>query len=260
MKIFKIVFLLIIFFTPSLQAKSLQGFMTRDLLKLENKVRADFSLSFIAKKISEVKEFSQWPEDLDPHLKLYVAVQWFDQGFTAEASQVLAQTVSPNDYRDLSDYYNAMALLHLNRAGEAAAFMERLSGRFGDDSDFLFLKSIYQSQTNDLPGAIATIDQVIERDKDNGKAYLQRALYHLMAISHDLAIKDLKRSLAHLSKHDSDRRQHAMLQLGLLYLNYSFDEKKAERWISRGIALNPHSVYVQQVRQSLTHTALKDIN
>ena len=237
---------------PALAAQT--GFAQKKFDELEKKIRKEFELEFIAKKLTELRTFSQWPDDITSDLKVYIAVSWHKQKYNKQASELLLETFPSKEFQDLWSYEQALLLSETGKSAKATNLVSELQKKYPDDVDFLFLKSVYLAGNNKLIEAVETISKVIKRDKKNGKYYLQRALYYIMAISHDLAIKDLHKSIKYLDDNKIEQRQLAMLQLGLIYLRSKFEEKKGKEWILKGVELNPNSQLVTQVKQTLAQT------
>ncbi len=227
------------------------GFVKKQFDRLEGEVRADHKIEFIAKKLSELKTFQDWPKDLNNDLKLYIGVTWFNQRHIAEALDLLKSFKPSKKYHDLWAYYQAMLLMHKDSPDEASRYLAILEKKYKKNVDFLFLKSIYLSQKEDLISAIQVMDRIIKKDKKNGDAYLQRGFFYLLSLTNDLAMKDFTKAIKYLPKHEIYKRQQALFQNGLLYIHYKYDQKKGMTLIKQGVNLDPSSEMVKQVKQAL---------
>ncbi|MBU0505937.1 MAG: hypothetical protein ABII18_07970 [bacterium] len=241
--------LLFVLLLPELVLAS--GFAVNSYQALEKQIRKEHSLDSVAKKMSDLQNYQDWPSEVSTDFKLYVGINWFNQHHLAESMNLLAVLKPEKKYYDLWAYYQAMIKLFVTQPEQARPYVVYLSKSYQGDVDYLFLESVLRSQTNDLIGAIKIMDQIIKKSKRNGHAYLQRGYFHMLAYSHNLAMKDFDKAIKYLPKNEINRRQQALLQSGVLYIRYKFQQKKGMAMIQEGTALNPSSELVKQVNEAL---------
>lgn len=244
----KSVLVCLVFLLPSLcQA----AFVEEQFSKLEKEIRKANDLKSLAEKIADWRDYKSWQDSIDEDLKLYIGISWLQQNHFKPATDFLLPIEPSRSHLDIWRYYQGVALIHLGKLNQASMVLADLETRHADDEDFLYLKSILQSERNQLTDAITTLDHLLKKSKKQGKAYLQRGLLHMLAFSHEKAIKDFKKAGRYLSKEDKQSRQQAMFQLGLIYLRVKLDQDKASKYFNEGIKLDPDSEMVVQLRQVL---------
>jgi tetratricopeptide (TPR) repeat protein len=250
----KLNYLIIIFLLSFLLPAKLvlaSGFAVNTYHVLEKQMRKEHSLDYVAKKISDLHDYHEWPAEVSTDLKLYVGINWFNQHHLAESMTLLDSIKPEKKYYDLWVYYQAMIKLFITQPEQARSYVAYLSKNYHNDVDYLFLESVLRSQSNDLIGAIKIMDQITKKSKRNGHAYLQRGYFHMLAYSHSLAMKDFDKAIKYLPKNEINKRQQALLQNGVLYVRYKFKQKKGLAMIQEGTALNPSSELVKQVNEAL---------
>lgn len=228
-----------------------RGLVAVRLPELEASVRETHDLKSIAQRLSELKNFEEWPADVDADLRLYIAIKWLEKHHTQAAYKLLQRIPAGDTDAALWRYFNAIALLELGFPQNATAYLAQLEQDYGRDPDVLYLKSIYLSETNNLKGAIEVLDKLIRQNRRNGKFYLQRGIFNLLVFDHDRAIKDLKKAVKYLPRQALYQRQQALLQTGLIYLKIKLNRKKGMDYIRRGIELDPASELVRQLNQAI---------
>jgi tetratricopeptide (TPR) repeat protein len=234
---------LFLFFSSTIFAQSIEV----RLKNLENDVRKKYDVKTILEKTAQLRSFEAWPEDLDPQLKLYVASRWIEDRHLTEARELLHQLEDNHADPVLENFYLGTLALEFGDLKTVKSVLDFFEASSSEDPDYLFLKSSYQAQTQDFNGATQTLTRVIERSGSNGKAYLQRGLFYLFSLSHELAYKDFVKAKALLPKSDVYHRQMAELQLGLIQLKFYNDRKKAEKHFKAGIAMDPQSSLVKEL-------------
>lgn len=219
--------------------------------QLGHRVFKQHSVEEIAKKISEIRDYHNWPTDMDPEFKLYVALQWIDKNNMREATELLNGLPVAEVDEDLLKYYRCISLINLKLTRRVVDDLRELEMKHPEDMDVLYLKSLFYAENNQLNEAITTLENLLRKDSRNGKAYLQLGVYHLVAVANDQALKDFERAMKHLPITDVYHRQQATLQAGVLYLRFKFNEKKGNKLIRKGIAMDPNSDLVGQLDQVL---------
>lgn len=232
-------------------AVSAKSYFVEQFKLLEKEVRRQWDLPFLAKKLSEVGTFEQWPQNMDHNLRLYIAIQWLDQNHVKPALHLMSDVEPESKHEDLLKYYRAAAQIYLGQVKQAGLLLSHLEKEHSRDADFLYLKSVYLAETNDLAGAIALMDATIRQESRKGKFYLQRGIYRMLAFSHDDAVKDFLKAVRYLPKGEVDKRQQAYLQVGLIFLKIKGDQKKGLEYIRKGTSLAPASDLMRQVNQVL---------
>lgn len=230
-------------FEPAMAAQ--QGFAERGAMSLEKEVFKQFNKDELIERVSAVTRFAEWGKRAPDSFKLYVVVQWTQQGYLKEALELLDLT-DPKFRPELWSYYRATLLTQLGQLSAAEPFLQKLKKKFGSDVDFLFLQSGWFAQSQNFTAAIEVLGRVLKRSPRHGRAFLQRGLMYLMAMSYDLALEDLKRATKFLPKSEIHYRQMAHLQMGLVYLKVHLNEIEARRCIERGVKLDPDSALVQE--------------
>jgi len=225
------------------------GFVKKQFKILETKVKDNHSSQQIAQKLSQTRSFTKWPQDLDQNLKLYIAIQWFRQNNLSESSLLLNQISPEKTNKDLWRYHKAVLSLHYQNHPQVSQLIQKLESNYAKDEDYLFLKSSYLVHSNDIIGALGEIDKILRGNKKNGKAHLQKGLLNILALSNELAYKNFMRSLRYLPKKETSKRQQAYLQAGVIQLRFYLNHKKAKTLFEKGIALEPHSGMVKELRQ-----------
>ncbi|HLD44055.1 MAG TPA: hypothetical protein VJC18_01365, partial [bacterium] len=228
-----------------------ETFVKKQFNTLEQEVRSQGTLQEIAKTLSELNHFYEWPKEMSQQLRLYTGIVWFNQNHLTEATTVILATQPDEKYHDLWVYYQAMICLVADHVAKAKPHIEELEKKHGRDVDFLLLKSIYMAQSDNVIGAISIMDNVIRKQKQNGDAYLQRGFFHMMALSHDLAIRDFAKAAKYQPATEIVKKQQALFQNGLLYIRYKFNEAKGMELIKEGVALDPSSEMVKQMKEAL---------
>lgn len=249
--VFMILFIFCLMSFSAFAAK--KGFVESKQEKLTQQVHKKYKTAEILKKISELRSYDAWPQNMNPVLKLYVASKWIEQNHMKEAYDVL-HSIDPGQVDlDLWQFYRATTLLNLGRLNEFKSLYWALSKKYPADVDLLFLKSSYQAHNRDYIGSTQTLTEVIEKTRRNGKAYLQRGLVYLLSLSHELAFEDLKKAARYLDKENVYYRQMAYLQMGLIQLKYYQDNEKAEKIFEKGIKLSPDSILVKELKQKVAY-------
>ncbi|MBF0106017.1 MAG: hypothetical protein HQM16_11900 [Deltaproteobacteria bacterium] len=249
-KIFTVTLLIFIFFPLFSSAEKKTGFVSDQLKQLEQEVRAEQSIEFIAKCLSDT-DFANWTEEVSHRTKLYVAIMWIDQK-NYQAAAGLLDTLDPlGEYSDLWMYFRATLLVYMGYGKESLPVITRLEGRFPSDVDVLYLKSLYLAETGDLTETLKLLGAILKKNKKDGKIYLQRGAVHMLAFDYDPAINDFKMALKYLSKDDIYARQQTSLQIGLICWKIKMQQAEGRRYLEQGMALDPDSEMVRQVRQSL---------
>jgi len=250
--IINILLIFLITFTLTLPSHADKDvFISQQFDRLESIVREKHEIEFIAKKLSQLRNYEEWTEEIDENLKLYIAIKWLEQNYINQSIKLLNQISSQENFQDLLMYYRSIALIHLGFAHKASGHLVNLEKKYPSDKDILYLKSIYLSDIGDLTGSIEILNKLIKKDKKNGKFYLQRGVMNLLVFSNDPALKDFKKAIKYLPKHYIYKRQQALLQAGLIYLRFKGDKDKAKAYLKRGIDVDPDSVLVKQVKQAM---------
>lgn len=227
------------------------GFMQAHNHALATEIKKDHTTDNIAQKLSQVVGDLSWVAAQTPSFRLYLALRWTEQGYVSQALHVLDGLVMDTPDLLLWRYLRASILIRQDQVSRAKPLVEALLKDLPDDEDVLFLKSSYLAQAGDLRGAIDSLDTVIKNNSRNGAAYLQRGLLYVLTFAQDKACGDFTKALHHLPDDDTARRQQALLQMGLVQLKHYNDIKKAEKLFKKGIALDPHSILVTQLRERI---------
>lgn len=221
------------------------GFATRAVQALESQVYRQFKKDVLIEHVTAVENFQSWASTVPDELKLYVAIQWAEQGLLQQAVQMLDLT-DPKFNPDLWAFYRATLLLQLGYPVQAEAFVHKLEESHAHDVDCLFLKSSLYTQKQDYTAAIEVLGQILKRSPRFGKAYLQRGLLYLLTMSYDLALEDLQHAAKFLPSREIRYRQMAFLQIGLIHLKVNLNGSEAQKYIKKGVKLDPDSVMVQE--------------
>jgi tetratricopeptide (TPR) repeat protein len=239
-----LILLLVMSLMPEARAAHL-GFATRAVQSLENQVYRQFKKDVLIEYITAVDGFTTWATQVPDTLKLYVAIQWAEQGLLPQAVQMLDLT-DPKVNPDIWSFYRATLLLQLGYVAQAEPLVHQLEVAHAHDADYLFLKSSLYTQKQDYTAAIGVLGQILKRSPRFGKAYLQRGLLYLLSMSYDLALKDLQHAVKFLPSRDIKYRQMACLQIGLIHLKVNLNESEAQKYIRKGVKLDPDSPMVHE--------------
>lgn len=221
------------------------GFAARAVQALENQVYRQFNRDVLIDHITAVETFKTWATQVPDTLKLYVVVQWTEQGLLQQAVQMLDLT-DPKVNPDLWSFYRATLFLQLGSVTEAEPFVRKLEESHSRDVDYLFLKSSLYAQKQDYTTAIEILGQILRRSPRFGKAHLQRGLLYLLSMSYDLALEDLQRATKFLPARENKYRQMAFLQIGLIHMKVNLNETEAQKYIKKGVKIDPDSILVQE--------------
>lgn len=250
MRLHTILFIACLYFIPVPAAHAAEQLVLKimpELSRIEALTREKHGVAEVLKRTSELRSFAAWPKDLDPNLKLIVARQWIEQRHAEEAFQLLktmsSDAVDPNLWR----YALGTAALETGRADEFAALVYELDKTVLADPDYIFLKSVYLAQKNDLINATKFLNLLIDQFPRNGAYLLQRGIIYVYSLSHELAFKDFRKAIKTLPESDRYRRQMAYLQAGLIQLRYYHNDKKAAPLFKIGIAIDPDSELVKKL-------------
>lgn len=244
MKKFLFVFL-ILAISPNVFA---EGFAKVNSLLLESQIQKKYSPDILAKKLTETTVDEQWVGEIDHDLALYVAMKWLEQNNVAASANLLGKVDPARTLEDLWNYYRAQSYLSLNQFEKAAPFINFLEGKLADDEDVVILKSSFLVYADRLIPATELMDGFVKTHKKSGYVYFHRAYLRMLGLSHALAMDDFKLAIKYLPKREARLRQQASLQIGLIYLKFFLDEKRADQWLKKGIAIDPNSALAQQVK------------
>lgn len=233
---------------PALAAK---GFVAPAFKKLEDTVRDKHGVNEVLERLAQMRTFRDWPPELNPELKLYVAIEWLKERHTREAFELISTLNDTDVDGDLLRFYLGTALIELGYAEPFVPIAEHFEKKMPEDPDYLFLKSSALALERKYPEAIQTITKAIQKSGNSGKAYLQRGMLYLYALSHELAYKDLKKAIGKLPRDEVYYRQMAYLQAGLIELKYYGDPKRAKKIFQMGIKLDPGSTLVMELKQKV---------
>lgn len=253
MKNLKIIFVLVLgfcLFSLSANAAKL-GFVSDYLQDVQKMVQKKYGEAVLLQRVSDLRSYKDWPADLDHRLKLLVAVKWMEQGYLGEASAVLDQIDSVTVPPDVITYYRASIHLAQNSITEAEPLLTDLSARYSDDQDFLFLKSSFFALQQNFAAAINALTETLKKRKHFGRAYLQRGLLYLLALSHEQAIEDLELAAKYLPEDDVKHKQIAYLQIALIHIKVNFNQTKAKPFIEKALDLDPNSKIVKQFYEQI---------
>lgn len=217
-----------------------KGFVAKAGQQLEHEVYRGFEKDTLLDYLSSTENMASWAKKAPDQLKLFIVTRWTQQGLLREAL-ALQDMTSPKAYPDLWAFYRTTLLTQLGQPGDAKPFLLKLVKKYPGDLDVLFLKSLWHAETQDYPAAISVLDTVIKKSSRFGKAYLQRGLLYLVAMSYDLALKDLARAVKHLPKAEKNYRQMALLQISLIHLKVRLNEAEAKKYIERAVKIDPDS-------------------
>lgn len=246
-KIFLVIFL--IFYSIPLTSVAAEGFVKPAFKKLEDTVRNKHGVNEILERLSQMRSFREWPTELNPELKLYVAIEWLKQRHTREAFELLS-TLSDTDVDgNLLRFYLGTTLVELGYSELFVPIAQYFENKMPEDPDYLFLKSSGLALERKYPEAIQALTTVIKQSGKSGKAYLQRGILYLYALSHEFAYKDLKKAIKTLPHDEVYYRQMAYLQAGLIELKFYGDAKRAKKIFQMGIKLDPGSTLVTELKQ-----------
>lgn len=224
------------------------GFAKIQSQLLESQIQQKYSPDILAKKLTETNVDGQWAGEIDHDLALYVAMKWLEQNNVAASASLLNKVDPTRTMKDLWNYYRAQSYLSLNQFEKAAPFISFFEGQLADDEDVVILKSSFLVYADRLIPATELMDHFIKTHKKSGYVYFQRAYLRMLGLSHALAMEDFKLAIKYLPKSEARLRQQASLQVGLIYLKFYLDEKKADQWLKKGVAIDPHSALAQQVK------------
>jgi tetratricopeptide (TPR) repeat protein len=225
-----------------------EGFAKTQSQLLESQIQKKYSPDILAKKLTETHVDEQWTGEFDQDLALYIAMKWLEQNNVSVSASLLNKVDPARTQEDLWNYYRAQSYLSLNQFEKAAPFVNTLEGKLADDEDVVILKSSYLVYADQLIPATELMDHFIKNHKKSGFAYFQRAYLRMLGLSHSLAMEDFKLAIKYLPKNEVRLRQQASLQIGLIYSKFYLDEKKADQWLKKGIAMDPNSALAQQVK------------
>lgn len=228
-----------------------EGFAKVNSLLLESQIQKKYSADILAKKLTETNVDEQWVGEMDHDLALYVAMKWLEQNNVAASANLLGKVNPAHTLEDLWNYYRAQSYLSLNQFEKAAPFINFLEGKLADDEDVVILKSSFLVYADQLIPATELMDNFVKTHKKSGYVYFQRAYLRMLGLSHALAMDDFKLTIKYLPKREARLRQQASLQIGLIYLKFFLDEKKADQWLKKGISIDPNSALAQQVKMQV---------
>lgn len=240
-----ILFSMLFFSAPSLAKSSA---IQAQKAQLESAIQKKYEPKQMAKFLSD---FDADTSEYEDSLRLYVASKWFDQKFVSASAKLLQSLSSSKEYTDLYLYLKAVTALNLKKSSQAEVLLEKLLTRNPDDPEALFLKSVYLADVGHLKPAIQTLTNLLKKDRRNGEYYLQRGVYRLVALNNDDALEDLKKAAKYLPKDDVSKRQQALLQVGVIYFKHKFNKTKGQKYIQKGIDLDPNSELVRQLQKTL---------
>lgn len=243
----KKILVIFLFCTISLNVFS-AGFAKVQGQLLESQIQKKYSPDILAQKLTETNVEEQWAGEADQDLALYIAMKWLEQNNVVASASLLNKVDPARTMEDLWNYYRAQSYLSLNQFEKAAPFINSLEGKLSDDEDVVILKSSFLVYADQLIPATELMDNFIKTHKKSGYVYFQRAYLRMLGLSHALAMADFKLAIKYLSKNEARLRQQASLQVGLIYLKFYLDEKKADQWLKKGIAIDPNSALAQQMR------------
>lgn len=217
--------------------------------KLEAELRETHGIENLARDLADLREYEFWPEDKDPKLKLYIAMSWLNDGHIEAARDLLVSLDVDESVRNLWNFALAKAHILAHAPELALDSVVELEKQFPQDVGIKKLKASYLVEKGDLTSAIEVMNELLDQHKQDGDAYLQRGSYHVMAFSTDMALVDFNKATKKLPKYELTKLQQAYLQMGIIYYKVKLDQKKAAEYLKKGVAINPESDLVRQVRQ-----------
>jgi len=250
-KTFFAIFLIFIFSSVPFVAVSAEGFVKPAFKKLEDTVRDKHGVNEILERLSQMRSFREWPTELNPELKLYVAIEWLKKRHTREGFELLSTLSDADVDGDLLRFYLGTALVELGYSEAFVPIAQYFDNKMPKDPDYLFLKSSGLALERKYPEAIQALTTVIQQSGKSGKAYLQRGILYLYALSHELAYKDLKKAIKSFPRDEVYYRQMAYLQAGLIELKFYGDAKRAKKIFQMGIKIDPNSTLVTELKQKV---------
>ena len=218
---------------------------------LEQSVEARYSIEELAQIKSQVLDVTQTLQVSDTELKLYLASVWTNQGYLAEANEVLTSIEDAGPYNELLNYYKCMVLMEIGQGQAAAPLLEELLQKYPNDADIQFLKSHILAQAQNYLAAIEALKTNLNLRQKKGKTYLQLGLLYIVIFDYNAAVRSLREALRNLDKKEIYYRQMAHFQLGLVYLKYFNKKSQANQEFLLGQKLDPTSLLVRQLDQNL---------
>lgn len=216
---------------------------------LENELREKHGIENLAKDLADLRDYEFWPEDKDPKLKLYIALSWLNDGHVEAARDVLVTLDVDDSLSNLLNFALAKSHILAHTPELAVDAIAELETKFPQDVGIKKLKASYLVEQGDLTSAIEVMNELLNQYKQDGDAYLQRGSYHVMAFSTDMALVDFHKAAKKLPKYELTKLQQTYLQIGVIYYKVKLDQKKAAEYLKKGVAINPESDLVRQVRQ-----------
>lgn len=117
----------------------------------------------------------------------------------------------------------------------ATAALWQIWSRSGDaDVDKLFARGMEQMKADDLDGALATFDEVVQLRPAFAEGWHKRALVHFLMEKHEKALLDCKEALKLNRNHFG-----ALSGVGQIYLHKG-DAPRALEFFRRAVNLNPN--------------------
>lgn len=240
-----ILFLLILIAGPVFAKGSIIDVQKSDLQKSMQEIHSPKELAGYLAALEA--DFSNY----DNQLRLYLASKWFDQRFVKSSQTIMQMIDAPKKYADLWMYMKVVLALNEKKSQQAEVYLEKLLNRHPQDLNILFLKSVYLADVGHLKPAIDTLTTLLKKDRRNGEYYLQRGVYRLVALNNDDALEDFRKAAKYLPKHEISKRQQALLQMGVIYYRHKFNKVKGQKYIQKGVDLDPNSELVRQLQKTL---------
>lgn len=233
-------------------AKKPSFFLKQNFENLEKEVQESVETKILLKKLSEIKSYKKWINTTKDNTKLYIAIKWFKENFHPEAYQLLQSISAKNiKYTQLFSYYYASLSVEYGNIQIIGPHIKILQLKHPKSYEVLFLRSSYLANKNDLIGAIRDLNSVIKENKKMGKAYLQRGFIYTLSLNYKKALKDFEKATKYLDEDELHMLQMAYFQSGLIQLKQYHNNETANTLFKKGIALNPDSRLVVDLKNKL---------